>query len=232
MTQTILLVDDEPTITDIVERYLTRDDYRVLTAHDGAEALQLFNTATIDLIVTDIMMPEMDGYDFILQVLDENPDVSFLFITAKTQEADRLYGLTLGADDYVMKPFSPRELVLRIKNILHRVSNNKMNEIKVGALTIDDEKRTATLYGSDLNLTMKEFDLLFILANDTNKVFSKSELFGRVWGVDYLEDANTMNVHIHRLREKLEKAARDRDYPVIETVWGMGYKLAVEQAWK
>lgn len=225
MDETILIVDDEPTILDISKRYLERENFKVLTASDGKEALEICRHNQMSLIVTDIMMPEVDGYDFILQMLDLDKEIPFLFISAKTQEQDRLYSLTLGADDYITKPFSPRELVLRVKNILRRVNKNKRTTIERGVLKIDYEKRVATLYDIPLDLKIKEFDLLWVLALDKERVYSKSELFEKVWGSDYFEDANTMNVHIHHLREKLERASGGRPHPIIKTIWGLGYKL-------
>ncbi|TGA98916.1 response regulator transcription factor [Sporolactobacillus shoreae] len=225
MPETILIVDDEPTIVDVAKRYLEKENFKVLTASNGGEALEICRHRSVHLIVTDIMMPEVDGYDFILQIIDSGKEIPFLFISAKTQEQDRLYSLTLGADDYVTKPFSPRELVLRVKNILRRVNKNAGHTINRGALKIDYEKRSATLYDVPLDLTLKEFDLLWVLALDQERVYSKSELFDKVWGAEYYEDANTMNVHIHHLREKLERASDGSPHPVIKTVWGLGYKL-------
>ncbi|MED1203494.1 response regulator transcription factor [Heyndrickxia acidicola] len=228
MNETILIVDDEPTILDVSKRYLEKENFKVLTASDGKEALEICQHNQINLIVTDIMMPEVDGYDFILQVLDLDEEIPFLFISAKTQEKDRLYSLTLGADDYITKPFSPRELVLRIKNILRRINKNTSKFINRGVLKIDYEKRAAILYDVPLDLTIKEFDLLWVLALDKERVYSKSELFEKVWGSDYYEDANTMNVHIHRLRDKLEHVSDGRPHPAIKTIWGLGYKLEVD----
>lgn len=225
MNETILIVDDEPTILDVAKRYLEKESFHVLTASNGNEAFDISQHHPISLIVTDIMMPESDGYDFILKVLDLDQDIPFLFISAKTQEQDRLYSLTLGADDYITKPFSPRELVLRIKNILRRVNKSASKMINRGALKIDYEKRTATLYDIPLELTLKEFDLLWVLALDHERVYSKSELFDKVWGSDYYDDANTMNVHIHHLRDKMERVSGGRPYPIIKTIWCLGYKL-------
>lgn len=225
MSETILIVDDEPTIVDVAKRYLEKENFTVQTASNGREAFELCQRRQISLIVTDIMMPEVDGYDFILRVLDLDNDTPFLFISAKTQEKDRLYSLTLGADDYITKPFSPRELVLRIKNILRRVNKNSGQIIDRGVLKIDYQKRKATLYDVPLDLTIKEFDLLWVLARDQERVYSKSELFDQVWGSDYYEDANTMNVHIHHLRDKMERVSDGQPYPQIKTVWGLGYKL-------
>lgn len=227
LKKTLLIVDDEPTILDVSKRYLEKENFTVLIASNGAEAFDICQQYQIHLIVTDIMMPDLDGYDFILKILDSDQDIPFLFISAKTQEKDRLYSLTLGAEDYITKPFSPRELVLRVKNILRRINKSSNSIINRGSLQIDYEKRVATLFENTLDLTLKEFDLLWILAIEQERVYSKSELFGKVWGSDYYEDANTLNVHIHHLREKLEKASGGKPYPIIKTIWGLGYKLEV-----
>lgn len=222
----ILVVDDEATIVDVTKRYLEREGFEVVTASEGKTALKIVKSRPIDLIVTDVMMPEMDGFDFMDAVLDYRPEQPFLFITAKTEERDRLYALTLGADDYVTKPFSPRELVLRVKNILNRVRRG-INETKIqlGSLTMQLEQRTVAVYQTPITLTNKEFDLLWLLASEPNRVFSKSELYHQVWEVDYFDDANTLNVHIHDVRDKLQQVAGDRPVPLIKTVWGLGYRL-------
>ncbi|SFS42100.1 response regulator transcription factor [Marininema halotolerans] len=229
MDDTILIVDDEPTILDVAKRYLEKENFKVLLASDGKEAFRLCQNHEISLIVTDIMMPEVDGYDFILQVLDMDKEIPFLFISAKTQEKDRLYSLTLGAEDFITKPFSPRELVLRIKNILRRINKNTSKVLNRGPLTIQYDKRAATLYGEPLDLKLKEFELLWVLALDMERVYSKSELYEKVWGADYYGDANTLSVHIHRLREKLERISAERPHPVIKTIWGLGYKMEVNE---
>lgn len=186
MEKTILLVDDEVDILDIQKRYLLQAGYQVLVAHDGLEGLELFKKKSVDLIITDIMMPNMDGYDFISEVQYLAPDQPFLFTTAKTSEQDRIYGLSLGADDFIAKPFSPRELVLRVNNILRRLQRGDETEQK--------------------------------------RVFSKTELYEKVWQEDYVDDTNTLNVHIHALRQELTKRARGNT-PAIKTVWGLGYKM-------
>ena len=226
MTYKILLVDDEPEITDINKRYLQQAGYSVTVASDGRQALELFDKDQYALIISDIMMPNMDGYDFIGEVLLEKPDQPFLFITAKTSEPDKIYSLSLGADDYISKPFSPRELVLRVTNILHRIYGkaNQDQPLVIGDLLMDHSTRRVTVANQDLNLTNKAFDLLWILANHLNHVFSKTELYERVWEEEYLDDTNTLNVHIHSLRNDLARYSTDQT-PTIKTVWGLGYKL-------
>lgn len=178
------------------------------------------------MIISDIMMPNMDGYDFIGEVLLEKPEQPFLFITTKLSEPDKIYSLSLGADDFISKPFSPRELVLRVKNILNRIygKTTQTDRLVIGDLVMDHSTRVVTVANQDLNLTNKAFDLLWILANHLNHVFSKTELYERVWEEEYLDDTNTLNVHIHSLRNDLAKYSTDQT-STIKTVWGLGYKL-------
>ncbi|EFY03593.1 response regulator transcription factor [Streptococcus dysgalactiae] len=226
MAYKILLVDDELEITDINKRYLQQAGYQITVASDGAQALDVFRKDHYHLIISDIMMPNMDGYDFIGEVLLEKPEQPFLFITAKLSEPDKIYSLSLGADDFISKPFSPRELVLRVKNILNRIygKTTQTNRLVIGDLVMDYSTRVVTIANQDLNLTNKAFDLLWILANHLNHVFSKTELYERVWEEEYLDDTNTLNVHIHSLRNDLAKYSTDQT-PTIKTVWGLGYKL-------
>lgn len=227
MTKNILLVDDEKTIIDISKKYLEKEGYVVFEATNGKEAFTIFEANNIDLIITDIMMPEKDGYDLIIDILEENADLPFIFITAKNANQDRLYALTLGADDYITKPYNPRELVLRVKNILRRVYRQSDSQIQIAALTMDYERRSVKIGQYALDLTTKEFALLWLLAKDTDKVFSKSEILSCVWQSYSIDDQNTVNVHIHRLREKLHAFANIIGAPMIKTIWGTGYKLEV-----
>ena len=226
MAYKILLVDDELEITDINKRYLQQAGYQITVASDGAQALDVFRKDHYHLIISDIMMPNMDGYDFIGEVLLEKPEQPFLFITAKLSEPDKIYSLSLGADDFISKPFSPRKLVLRVKNILNRIygKTTQTDRLVIGDLVMDHSTRVVTVANQDLNLTNKAFDLLWILANHLNHVFSKTELYERVWEEEYLDDTNTLNVHIHSLRNDLAKYSTDQT-PTIKTVWGLGYKL-------
>ncbi|KHD44112.1 response regulator transcription factor [Streptococcus hongkongensis] len=226
MTEKILLVDDELEIIDINRRYLEKEGYEVAIATNGLEALALVKQSSFAMIITDIMMPHMDGYDFINEVLMIKPEQAFLFITAKVSEPDKIFSLSLGADDFISKPFSPRELVLRVNNILRRIRGSRQNtdELTIGDLVINQMTREARLAGHHLDLTNKIFDLLWILAKHKNRVFSKTELYERIWEDNYLEDANTLNVHIHSLRTSLSKYSTAQS-PVIKTVWGLGYKL-------
>lgn len=225
MGKTILLVDDEVEITDIHQRYLIQAGYQVLVAHDGLEALELFKKKPIDLIITDVMMPRKDGYDLISEVQYLSPEQPFLFITAKTSEQDKIYGLSLGADDFIAKPFSPRELVLRVHNILRRLHRGGETElISLGNLKMNHSSHEVQIEEEMLDLTVKSFELLWILASNPERVFSKTDLYEKVWQEDYMDDTNTLNVHIHALRQELAKYSSDQT-PTIKTVWGLGYKI-------
>lgn len=224
MGKTILLVDDEVEITDIHQRYLIQAGYQVLVAHDGLEALELFKKKPIDLIITDVMMPRMDGYDLISEVQYLSPEQPFLFITAKTSEQDKIYGLSLGADDFIAKPFSPRELVLRVHNILRRLHGGETELISLGNLKMNHSSHEVQIGEEMLDLTVKSFELLWILASNPERVFSKTDLYEKIWKEDYVDDTNTLNVHIHALRQELAKYSSDQT-PTIKTVWGLGYKI-------
>ena len=225
MTKKILLVDDEIEITEINKRYLEQGGYDIDIANDGKEALEKYKRNKYSLIITDIMMPNMDGYDLISEVQYLDADQPFLFITAKITEPDKIYALSLGADDYIVKPFSPRELVLRVRNILHRIEKNSTDSIStLGDLEINYNSRIASVNGKQLDLTVKSFELLWLLANNPERVFSKTELYEKIWQDEYVEDANTLNVHVHSLRRILVTYSTERT-PNIKTVWGLGYKM-------
>ena len=221
----ILLVDDEIEITEINKRYLEQGGYDIDIANDGKEALEKYKRNKYSLIITDIMMPNMDGYDLISEVQYLDAEQPFLFITAKTTEPDKIYALSMGADDYIVKPFSPRELVLRVRNILRRIEKNSIDSISMlGDLEINYNSRIARVNGKQLDLTVKSFELLWLLANNPERVFSKTELYEKIWQDEYVEDANTLNVHVHSLRRILVTYSTERT-PNIKTVWGLGYKM-------
>lgn len=225
MEKTILLVDDEFEITDIQNRYLSQAGYTVFVAHDGFEGLELFKNKSIDLIITDIMMPKMDGYDFISEVQYLSPDQPFLFITAKTSEQDKIFGLSMGADDFITKPFSPRELVLRVNNIFRRIyRGGNPTQVQLGNLKLNHETYEVYVDKHLLNLTVKAFELLWLLCKNPERVFSKTELYEKVWQEEFIDDTNTLNVHIHALRQELSKHS-SLHTPTIKTVWGLGYKI-------
>lgn len=221
----ILLVDDEIEITEINKRYLEQGGYDIDIANDGKEALEKYTRNKYSLIITDIMMPNMDGYDLISEVQYLDAEQPFLFITAKTTEPDKIYALSMGADDYIVKPFSPRELVLRVRNILRRIEKNSTDSISMlGDLEINYNSRIAKVNGKQLDLTVKSFELLWLLSNNPERVFSKTELYEKIWQDEYVEDANTLNVHVHSLRRILMKHSTEKT-PNIKTVWGLGYKM-------
>ena len=221
----ILLVDDEIEITEINKRYLEQGGYDIDIANDGKEALEKYKRNKYSLIITDIMMPNMDGYDLISEVQYLDAEQPFLFITAKTTEPDKIYALSMGADDYIVKPFSPRELVLRVRNILRRIEKSSTDSIlTLGDLEINYNSRIAMVNGKQLDLTVKSFELLWLLANNPERVFSKTELYEKIWHDEYVEDANTLNVHVHSLRRILVTYSTERT-PNIKTVWGLGYKM-------
>lgn len=232
----ILVVDDEPTIREVVRKYLVLAGYRVVEADTGPEAMRLIQTQPPDLIVLDIMLPGLDGLAITrtlrnpaeaaaLQVLDNIP---IILLTARAEELDRLLGFEVGADDYVVKPFSPRELVERVKAVLRRSRGGAASSerpVTFGALQIDPRSRAVYQDGRFVELTAKEFDLLWFLANHPRQVFSRAQLLDQVWGYEFTGDDSTVTVHIRRLREKIET---DPAHPLhIQTVWGAGYRFEV-----
>ncbi|GGE31842.1 DNA-binding response regulator [Pullulanibacillus camelliae] len=224
----VLLVDDEANIIDVSKRYLERDGFQVITASDGEEAMCLWRTEAPDLLVLDLMMPKKDGFQVFQEIRHED-DVPIIILTARCEEMDRLVGLTMGADDYLTKPFSPRELVLRAQTILRRVAIGRgkkptsFDQLKYGPLHIDSDKRMVQINQQLINLTAKEFDLLWLLASHPKQVFSRNQLLERIWDFEYEGDTTTVTVHIRRLREKIEELPSKPRY--IQTVWGIGYKF-------
>jgi two-component system response regulator VicR len=230
VNQTILVADDETNITDVCRRYLEREGYTVLVANDGIQALVLWQQHQPDFIILDLMMPGKTGW----QVCDEiraQQEVPIMMLTARGDEPDRLLGLTMGADDYITKPFSPRELVLRVKNIMRRSQANVIGVKPAGTqslvfedMTITPDQRRVSLNNKDIELTAKEFDVLYLLACHPNQVFSRNQLLNKVWDIDFEGDTTTVTVHMRRLREKIE--ANPSEPRFIKTVWGIGYKFA------
>jgi DNA-binding response OmpR family regulator len=228
--KTILIVEDEPNIAEVVSLYLERADFKVRVAQDGLTAMNILEESIPDLIVLDIMMPEVDGFA-ITRWLRERSNVPIIMLTARRDEIDRITGLELGADDYVVKPFSPQELVSRVRAVLRRAgqteaASQEASPISVGALTIEPLSRTVTLNGAPLTLTAKEFDMLHLFASRPQQVFTRDQLLDQVWGeVEYI-DPSTVTVHVRRLREKIES---DPSSPTqLLTVWGVGYKFVPE----
>jgi len=222
---TVLVVDDEPLVLDVVARYLERDGHRVITAADGDGALRMIEHEEPSLVLLDVMLPgKTDGLD-ICRWIRSSSELPVILLTARGDEADRIVGLELGADDYVTKPFSPRELASRVKTVLRRANGgpSPQERVSAGPLELDAARREALRDGEPLALTAKEFDLLWFLAANANRVFSRDQLMDRVWGYSAALDTGTVTVHIRRLREKLEA---DPSRPeLLETVWGVGYRL-------
>ncbi len=222
----ILVVDDDAKTVELVKLYLSRDGYKVLTAYDGIEALRLARESRPDLIVLDLMLPGLDGLQ-VCRTLRGESDVPIIMLTAKTAEQDRLTGLDLGADDYVTKPFSPKELAARVRAVLRRLPEEALQrgpvEITHGELTVNFLNHEASLAGKPLNLTPIEFRLLGVLMREPEKVFSRAELIDKVFGYDFEGFDRTVDVHIRNLRRKLEA---DPDHPrYIKTVYGAGYRF-------
>ena len=225
----ILVVDDESGVRDVLKRYLEREGYAVLLAENGPEALRLIDQKreSIRLVVLDVMLPGVDGLEIVQRVRGDNP-VPIIILSARSEEFDRVHGLELGADDYVAKPFSPREVVSRVKAVLRRGAPgaqmpNEQKSLMVGGVTLDPTTRQVHVDGAPIELTAKEFDLLQLFLRHPRQVFTRDQLLDQVWGfADYI-DSSTVTVHIHRLRDKLE---RDPNKPKrLVTVWGVGYRL-------
>ena len=223
----VLVVDDEPMVTEVVERYLVRDGFEVATASDGDEALAQAQTWGPDLIVLDLMLPGRDGLE-VCRSLRHESSVPIIMLTARGDETDRIVGLEVGADDYMVKPFSPRELVARIKAVLRRSvtptdAATSHNLLRFPGLTINPRTRAVEVSGKSASLTAKEFDLLHFLASHPEQVFSREQLMNDVWDYTFAGEASTVTVHIRRLREKIEPdPLRPR---FVKTVWGVGYKF-------
>jgi two-component system response regulator ResD len=221
---TVLVVDDEPIVRDVVVRYLEQEGFRTLQAGDGDTARSLLECESPSLVVLDLMLPGTDGLA-LCRWIRARSELPVIMVTALGEEADRLTGLELGADDYLTKPFSPRELVARVKAVLRRSSPTaaKAQRIEAGDLQVDSAKREATKRGEPLKLTVLEFDLLWFLASHPNRVFSRLQLMDRVWGYTSALDTGTVTVHIRRLRAKIEDdPSRPRH---LQTVWGAGYRF-------
>ena len=224
----VLVVDDEPTIVEIVGRYLERAGYEAAGAADGFEALEQAAAQRPDLVVLDLMLPGIDGIEVMKRLRElPGPPLAVILLTARGEESDRLVGLRQGADDYVVKPFSPAELVARVGAVLRRTqppdADAEEPPLEVGPLRIEPASRRVTLDGNEVGLTQREFDLLAFLATHPGRVYSRDQLMESVWGEPYFEDTSTVTVHIRRLRAKLGDDPAEPRF--IETVWGVGYRL-------
>jgi len=223
---TILVVDDDPTVSEVVSIYLERAGYEVMVASDGEEALEVLENQPPHLVVLDLILPEVGGLE-ITRWLRARGDTPIIMLTARGAEADRILGLELGADDYVVKPFSPQELVSRVKALLRRTYGSAATEdrrrLEFDGLWIDPETRVVEVDGEAIELTAKEFDLLWELARHPRRVLNRDQLLDRVWGLTEYIDPSTVTVHVHLLREKIEADPANPRH--IQTVWGVGYKF-------
>jgi DNA-binding response OmpR family regulator len=225
MPQTILIVDDEKRLVSLVESYLTQEGYRVATAYNGKEALTVAQKEKPDLIILDIMMPEMNGYDF-MHVHRAKNDTPIIMLTAKVDDDDKIIGLELGADDYVVKPFKPRELMARVRNVLRRAGKTEPTgkTLKAADIILDRDSREVLVGKRDIDLTPSEFDLLAALMSSPGRVFSRLDLLDVIQGVRYEGYERTIDTHVKNLRAKVEEDPRKPRH--IETVYGVGYRLS------
>ena len=227
--ESILVVEDNKDLVNLLKINLTDEGYNVRTVMDGEAALEAFNRDVPSLIVLDVMLPRLDGFDVCKEIRSKNKQVPILMLTAKSEEVDKVLGLEIGADDYMTKPFSIREFLARVKAILRRANtashepSGENNKLNYKDLLVDPNKRRVTLKGEAVELTSKEYDLLLLFFSNPGKAYSREELLNIVWGYSYEGYSHTVNSHINRLRSKIEDDPSDPDY--IKTVWGVGYRF-------
>ncbi len=224
---TILVIDDDVNISKIISLYLEKEGYRTIIAHDGAEGLKAYQEEKADLVILDIMMPVMDGWDT-LKELRKSSNVPVIMLSAKGETFDKVLGLELGADDYIVKPFEPKEMIARVKAVIRRYEKKGEEEIKIvqyEGITVDLSDYRVEYKGKELDMPPKEIELLYFLASRPNKVFTREQLLQQVWDFDFYGDSRTVDVHIKRIREKL---GEDNGSWQIKTVWGVGYKFEVK----
>ena len=229
LMQTILVCDDDKEIVEAIEIYLQQEGYHILKAYDGEEALEVLKENEVHLLIMDVMMPRLDGIRATLKIREES-SIPIIILSAKTEDADKILGLNIGADDYVEKPFNPLELVTRVKSQLRRYrwyntkEDKESEEFHIRGLDIWKDRHLCTLNGKDLELTPMEFDIVWLLCENANKVVDTEQLFETVWKEKYLENNNnTVMAHVARIREKMHEVPRKPKY--IKTVWGVGYKI-------
>ena len=226
--QTILVCDDDKDIVEAIDIYLTQEGYRVLKAYDGLQALEILKKEEVHLLIIDIMMPKLDGIHATLCIREES-SIPIIILSAKTEDADKILGLNIGADDYVTKPFSPLELVARVKSQLRRytklgtMAENTENVFRTGGLVVDDDKKQVTVDGENIRLTPMEFNILCFLVRNAGKVYSIEQIYESIWNEEAIGVDNTVAVHIRHIREKIEINPKDPQY--LKVVWGIGYKV-------
>ncbi|MBS7531017.1 response regulator transcription factor [Hazenella sp. IB182353] len=228
MRQRILLIEDDLDISNMIERFLTKEGYTLVCAYDGETAIEILKKDSFTLLVLDLMLPKMDGITC-LKAIRMQSLVPIIILSAKGSDIDKALGLGFGADDYLAKPFSMTELLARVKALIRRASYQKemsVNSIQIGALSILPDTYSVLKKDQTIQLTLKEFKILYLLAMNGNKIFTKEEIYQRVWKEDYYEDANVINVHISRLREKIEDNPSRPKY--VKTIWGIGYRWGSE----
>ncbi len=225
MTNKILIVDDESNIIELIRLYLEKEGFSVLVARNGTEALSKFRTDSPDLVILDIMIPEPDGWQ-VCREIRLSSNVPIIMLTAKSETFDKVLGLELGADDYLTKPFEAKELVARVKAVLRRTDSKEADKKQIifDNLIVNIENYELTISGKLTDIPPKELELLYFLASNPNRVYTREQLLEKVWGFDYFGDSRTVDVHIKRLREKLEGTS---DSWQLKTVWGVGYKFEV-----
>ncbi|SHH43740.1 response regulator transcription factor [Clostridium grantii] len=224
---TILVCDDDIEIVEAIKIYLNNEGYKVLKAFDGIEALEVLKVNEIHLIIMDVMMPKMDGLRAVMKIR-ENNNIPVIMLSAKTEDTDKIMGLNMGADDYIAKPFSPLELIARVKSQLRRYTTlgsieTKINVYKTGGLVVDDESKIITVDGEEVQLTPVQYKILLLLIANAGKVYSIDEIYEKVWNETSFSPENTVAVHIRKIREKIEINPKEPKY--LKVVWGIGYKV-------
>lgn len=229
--QHILIADDNPDITDVLSAYAKKEQFEPLVAGDGEEAIELFTRYSPAVVLLDVMMPKLDGYA-VCRKIRETSDVPVILITARGEDFEKIMGLDIGADDYIVKPFSPSEVMARVRAVLRRMSKKTQepaskNTLSVANLTINLDEYTLSIGGQKMPMTKKEIETMWTLAGNPNKVFTRDNLLDSLWGYDYYGDNRTVDSHIKRLRAKLDKV----EHPLwtIKTIWGVGYKFEIEE---
>ena len=228
--KTVMIVDDEKNICELIRIYVEKEGYRTVQANDGDVAIEMFRLIQPDIILLDVMMPKKDGFTVCREIRQES-NVPIIFLTAKGETTDKVVGLEFGADDYIVKPFEPKELVARIKSVLRRFDvqinekGEKDKELTFDGLKINQSTYEVYLDGELIEMPPKEFELLYYLAKNPNKVFTRNQLLDEVWGYEFFGDSRTVDVHIKRIREKIEKGERPWK---LKTVWIVGYKFSLE----
>lgn len=219
----ILIIEDEKKLSEVMSLYLKKEGYEVELAFDGEEGEKKIGNNSFDLIILDIMMPKKDGWSLLRNIKKVSPKTSVILTTARGEEDDRVFGLELGADDYMVKPLSMRELVLRVNLRIKNTHAKCNNAIKIDNLSIDEKSRVIKESSKPINLTPKEYDLFLFLFKNSNQVFDREQLLNNVWGYDFMGDTRTIDTHVKNLREKIKFCSEN-----LKTVWGVGYKLEIQ----